>query len=88
MIFSNWKDIVMDKPGQIVLFGTLMMCMIIYYVSKSRGITYFYEKSTFKIDILYLFLGVLVFYLGIFPYIVKRGDSINVIYCAGRMPCF
>lgn len=84
LIFSNWKDIVMDKPGQIVLFGTLMMCMIIYYVSKSRGIPYFYEKSTLETDILYLLLGVLVFYLGIFPYIVKRGDSINVIYCAGR----
>ena len=51
LIFSNWKDIVMDKPGQIVLFGTLMMCMIIYYVSKSRGIPYFYEKSTLEPDI-------------------------------------
>lgn len=84
MIFNNWKDIVLDRPGQIVLVVTLVVCITIYYANKKQGIKYLYEKNTLEKDILLLLLGVLFFYVGIFPYIVKRGDSINVIYCAGR----
>lgn len=83
-IFWNWKSIVHDKLGQCILLVTLMVFSIVVCVSNKRGNIYRHENNSLKTDMVLLLLGCLSFYLAVFPYLVKRGGAISVLYCDGR----
>lgn len=82
-IFSNWKAVVADKPGKAVLC-TVVIGLVILSLLKKKGRFVQYEKNSIGKNIFLFCLGILSFYLGLFPYIVQTGRAIGVIYTEGR----
>lgn len=85
-IFSNWCRVITDKPEKlalyIVIYAVVIGATVLAYIRGEK--TAQYEKNSTGKTVFLLCLGILSFYLGVFPYLVKRGRKIDVVYADGR----
>jgi len=85
-IFSNWEFTMTDKPEKIILYLVVYAVAIggtvFLFIRKSKSGQH--EKISIRKTLYCLGLGILTFYLGVFPYVVKRGRKIDVVYAEGR----
>lgn len=85
-IFSNWGKVITEEPKKIVLYIVVYAVVIgaayLSFIRRKKPDQY--EKNGIGKTLLLLCLGILAFYLGVFPYIVKRGRMIDVVYSEGR----
>lgn len=85
-IFTNWEVTMMDKPEKIALY------LVVYVIAVGGAVFTFIKKGKsgqWKTNhvgktVVLLCLGMITFYLGAFPYLVKRGRKIDVVYWEGR----
>lgn len=82
-LFLTWKYIVNDKPGRMVMY-TVVISFVVLSFLKKRGKFVQYEKNSIGKTFFLLCLGILTFYLGLFPYIVKRGSEVATRHTVGR----
>lgn len=85
-IFTNWRNVIMDKPEKIALYIIVYVVVIgiatFVFIKKRKSCQC--EKNSTGEKVLLLCLGIFAFYVGLFPYIVKRGSSVAVVYADGR----
>lgn len=85
-IFKNWWKVITGKPEKIALYMFVYAAVtgVTVWVLARNKKSVQSEKDNIGKTAFHLCLGMLVFYLGLFPYIVKRGRGVDVIYTEGR----
>lgn len=85
-IFSNWRKVITENPKMIALYlivyAAVIVCAVFVFIRKKK--TDQWTTNSIGKTVLMLCMGIITFYLGAFPYLVKRGRKIDVVYAEGR----
>lgn len=85
-IFSNWGMVITENPEKValytVVYAVVIGAVVLPFIRGRKPDQY--EKISIEKTVRLLCLGILAFYLGAFPYVLKRENIINVMYADGR----
>lgn len=85
-IFVNWEYVITEKPEKIALYIAVYTVVtgiaVLAFIKNKNSVQG--EKNSIGKNVLLLCLGMITFYLGVFPYLVKREKVIDVMYADGR----